>query len=78
MATISAYDAKTHLSEFLERANQGETFTITRHGQPVALLSPAHGGETARSVIDQLRNLRSELHLDGATTRELIEEGRRW
>ena len=77
MSTISAYDAKTHLSEYLDRARGGETFTITRHGQPVAVLSPVHGGEPTQSVIDQLRELRAEMHLDGLSARELIDEGRR-
>lgn len=78
MSTISAYDAKTHLSEFLQRAHDGETFTITRHGQPVALLTPASGAETTKSVIDQLRALRSEMALGGLSARELVDEGRRW
>lgn len=78
MTTISAYDAKTHLSAYLERANRGEAFTITRHGQPVAVLSPVHGNDSAASAIENLRALRSELRLDGVTSRELIDEGRRW
>jgi prevent-host-death family protein len=36
MDTIGAFEAKTHLSSLLERVAQGESFTITRHGKPVA------------------------------------------
>lgn len=38
---IGAFDAKTHLSALLDRVEAGETITITRHGKPVALLTPA-------------------------------------
>ena len=41
MDTIGAFEAKTHLSSLLERVAQGESFTITRHGKPVARLVPA-------------------------------------
>lgn len=37
---IGAFDAKTHLSQYLERASRGESFTITRRGVPLADLRP--------------------------------------
>ncbi len=40
METIGSYQAKTHLPQLLERVERGETFTITRHGKPVARLLP--------------------------------------
>ncbi len=40
--TISLNDAKTHLSALIERVNAGEEITITKHGKPVAKLSPAN------------------------------------
>ena len=43
MDSIGAFDAKTRLSELLERASRGEVIQITRHGKPVARLVPAHG-----------------------------------
>ena len=36
MSEVSAYEAKTHLSQLLERARQAERIVITRHGTPVA------------------------------------------
>lgn len=36
MITVGAYEAKTRLSELLQRVQEGETVTITRHGHPVA------------------------------------------
>jgi prevent-host-death family protein len=32
---VGAYDAKTHLAELLERVQQGEEITITRHSSPI-------------------------------------------
>ena len=40
METVGAFAAKTHLSDLLERVERGERFTITRHGKPVAQLTP--------------------------------------
>ena len=37
---IGAFEAKTRLSELLERVWQGQTFVITRRGVPVAELRP--------------------------------------
>jgi len=38
--TVGAYEAKTRLSELLERVEAGEEITITKHGAPVARLVP--------------------------------------
>ena len=38
--SIAAFDAKTRLSELLDRAARGETFEITKHGRPVGKLGP--------------------------------------
>ena len=40
MQSIGAFDAKTRLSELLERVAKGEVFRITKHGHPVARLVP--------------------------------------
>ena len=41
MHEIGAFDAKTHLSQLLDRASHGETFAITKHGRVIAFLTPA-------------------------------------
>jgi prevent-host-death family protein len=41
MVSVSLAHAKTHLSALLDRVENGEPFTITRHGRPVATVSPA-------------------------------------
>ena len=38
MATVRASDARQTLPELLDRVQDGEEITITRHGRPVAVL----------------------------------------
>jgi prevent-host-death family protein len=38
--TVGAFEAKTHLSRLLDAVECGERVVITRHGKPVAELSP--------------------------------------
>lgn len=38
--TINLYEAKTHLSELVERAAAGEEITIAKAGKPLARLVP--------------------------------------
>ncbi len=43
MQSVGLFEIKNRLSAFVERASQGEEITITRRGQPVAMLVPAAG-----------------------------------
>jgi prevent-host-death family protein len=82
METVGSFDAKTHLSQLLERVAQGEEFTITRHGKPVARLVPAIPARPrpdVRQVIEELKAFSKGNTLGGeVTVRDLIEEGRRF
>jgi prevent-host-death family protein len=40
MRSVSARDANQGFSELLRRAEHGEEIVITKHGTPVAILSP--------------------------------------
>ncbi len=40
MVTVNLVRAKAHLSELLDKVEAGEDVVITRHGRPVARLSP--------------------------------------
>ena len=40
MESIGLFEAKTHLSELVARAERGEEVIITRHNKPVAKLVP--------------------------------------
>lgn len=79
MQTVGSYEAKTHLSAILDRVAQGEQITITRHGVPVAVLTPASGGRKSdvQQAIQAMLRFRKGRRLDGLSIREMIEEGRR-
>jgi prevent-host-death family protein len=80
MADVIAFtEAKTKLSELLDRVACGEEFVITRHDQRVARLIPAQkiSREDVRLAIQKLREQRKGLRV---TTEEIIawkKEGRR-
>lgn len=38
MEVVGAFDAKTRLSELLDRDSRGESFVITKHGRGIARL----------------------------------------
>ena len=49
MQSYNVAEAKTHLSEILERVSEGEEILLTRRGKPVARVIPA--GSTAVNVL---------------------------
>ena len=38
--TVGVFYAKTHLSAILEKVSQGSSFTLTKHGHPLARIIP--------------------------------------
>jgi prevent-host-death family protein len=79
MATVGAFEAKTHFSQRLERVAGGEQVTITRHGMPVARLIPvaAPDRERIRQTIRRLKGFSEGQTLGGLSVRALRDEGRR-
>ncbi len=78
--TVGAYEAKTHLSELLEKVEAGEEITITKHGAPVAKLVPVKKETSAQervAAIARIQRLASGLSLDGLKIKDLLREGRR-
>ena len=77
--TIGTFDAKTHLSELLEQVEAGESFVITRRGQPIAHLVPAQATlrrPTLEEAIEGARSLRAQVQANAAEVRSWIDEGR--
>ncbi len=80
MATIGAFEAKTHFSELLRRIEQGESFDIQRRGKTVARLTKADkqpGAEEMNTSLAYFRQVRARAR---ASSRELLQwrdEGRR-
>jgi prevent-host-death family protein len=77
--SIGTFEAKTHLSDLLEQVEAGESFVITRRGQPVARLVPARPTAprlTLEQAIDGARALRTQVRADAGKIRDWIGEGR--
>ena len=80
MRRVDTSEARTHLSALLDEVARGETIIITRHGSPVARLTPpeAPRRETAVAAARTLRDLRKRV--GWATTEDILElrnQGRR-
>ena len=67
MRFIGAFEAKTHLSRLLDAAENGETFTITKRGRPVARLTPPAPTDRERALraVRNIRALRREIGWSG-------------
>ena len=77
---VGAYEAKTHLSELLEKVEAGEEFVITKHGAPVARLVPVRKEASVHerlAAIQRIQKLGSGLSLSGLKVKDLIREGRK-
>lgn len=69
-STVGAFEAKTHLSALLDRAERGEEITITRRGQPVAKLVPVappapQVTPRGEALAERFRAFRETLRADG-------------
>jgi prevent-host-death family protein len=80
MTAVGVFEAKTHLSDLIDRVEAGEEITITRRGKPVARLAPVvqpvkmSPGE----IVAAFAELRKGVTLpEGMTIKDLINEGRR-
>jgi antitoxin (DNA-binding transcriptional repressor) of toxin-antitoxin stability system len=78
MSTIGAYEAKTRLSDLLDRAERGERIVITRNGRPSAVLQFAGSPrrEDLPEVIAALLAFRKGRRLESGELCSMIEEGR--
>jgi prevent-host-death family protein len=81
VTSIGAFEAKTHLSDLLDRIARGEKITIMRHRVPAALLVPVT--ETApqwthQEIVEAMRALRQQVKPGKRSVREMVNEGRRF
>jgi prevent-host-death family protein len=83
MESIGLFEAKTHLSDLVARAERGEETVITRHNKPVARIVPVRRSTRAtRSARERERALAvlagfEPIDVPGASIEELIRSGRR-
>ena len=87
MAKMSAFEAKNHFGELLQRVERGEEIVITRHDRPIARVvreGPPSLDSVKRSV-EGLRQLQQRIRrrsrgrsaLSAAEVRAAIEHGRK-
>jgi prevent-host-death family protein len=83
MKSVGSYEAKTQLSRLLSQVENGESITITKHGKPIAVLSPAHEQpqRDVKAVIEEFRayskrQARTRGPISVGEIKEMIEEGR--
>ena len=75
---VSAFDAKTHLSNLLAKVQKGNRITITKHNSPIAMLVPIqHNQYSAEETIENLLAARKRHTLNGLSINDLRQEGRR-
>jgi len=77
---VGAYEAKTHLSELLEKVEAGGEITIAKHGASVAKLVPIKKEASAEervAAIQRIQMLSRGLSLGGLKIKDLASEGRR-
>ena len=77
--SVGAFAAKTHFSALLEQVQAGESFVITKRGEPVAQLVPLAGTRPSQTL-DELRTqaaqLRAQVRIEAGEIRGWINEGR--
>ena len=73
METVGTYELKGNLSKFLERVEQGERFTITRRGNPIAVLGPPPAEKLdVKKVIEDFKAFAKGRSSGDVSIRELI------
>ena len=79
-AEVTAFEAKTRLSELLREAERGRSFVIRRRGKPVARLVPFVEDRLTPDLsrtLKAFREIRSRLS-EPVKVRQLIDKGRRF
>jgi prevent-host-death family protein len=79
VGSIGAFEAKAQLSRLLRAVEQGEHFTITVRGRPVADLVPhrAPSSQGVAAAIDALRAFPRIRGVSDADVAGFVAEGRR-
>jgi prevent-host-death family protein len=79
MERIGIDDARSKLSELIERVQSGEEVVLTRHGEPVARLVPEKRRQkrSRAAAVARIRALARKLDIRDVDIRKLIEESRR-
>jgi prevent-host-death family protein len=77
MVTVTLVEAKAHLSELIDKVESGQDVVITRHGRPVAHLSPVQQPKQTVPSLAAFRARMPRLRKSGtAVLREMRDEER--
>ena len=78
---IGAFEAKTHFSQIIEKAEHGADFIVTKRGKPVAKIIPFEQKKemTFKEAVAELIEMRKLYRGEPGSfdIREAIEDGRR-
>lgn len=78
---IGAFEAKTYLSELLEKVQSGQSFTITKRGKPVAELKPVQSKvEKGLAALAKAREIRASVKetISLEEIKAMVHEGHRY
>jgi prevent-host-death family protein len=73
MVTVNLAQAKANLSELIDKVEGGEGVIITRHGRPVARLSPI---EQPKKLVRSLAAFRATVPRWGTSSAKLLRQMR--
>ena len=80
MESVGLFEAKTHLSELVARAERGEEVVITRHNKPVAKLVPVtrarRSAASGRQAAIEALLAFEPIVVHGVSIEQLIRAGR--
>lgn len=80
MESVGLFEAKTHLSELVARAERGEEVVITRHNKPVAKLVPVtrarRSAASGRQAAIEALLAFEPIVVPGVSIEQLIRAGR--
>ncbi len=77
--TVSAFDAKTHLSKLLQNVEEGHIITITKRGRPVAKIVPFSDDKNVvgkKELLKQFDEIRQKVK-GKVNVKSYIAEGRK-
>ncbi len=75
MRVITATEANRDFSKLLERVENGDTISITKHGRIVATIAPNHAAvadkaDKKRAFVEKLRQRKPFAHVTSRGTRD--------
>lgn len=76
--SIGVYEAKNNFTKILKQVANGEQIDITKHGKPIATITPfASENNNVLEALQELEVLANRVNLKGANIRNMIDEGRK-